>query len=130
VHLKKATTTVFFLHIINKGSLKIIYQREILSMKKLTLAVAATVMMASPAFAGDAAAGKAKSAMCAACHGAAGISAVPMYPNLAGQKEAYLAKQLKDFKSGNRKDPVMAPMAMALSDEDVANIAAYYAGLK
>jgi cytochrome c553 len=101
-----------------------------MSMKKLTLAVAATVMMASPAFAGDAAAGKAKSAMCAACHGAAGISAVPMYPNLAGQKEAYLAKQLKDFKSGNRKDPVMAPMAMALSDEDVANIAAYYAGLK
>ena len=53
-----------------------------------------------------------------------------MYPNLAGQKEAYIAKQLKDFKSGNRKDPVMAPMAMALSDEDVANIAAYYASLK
>ena len=93
-------------------------------MKKLTLAVAATVMMASPVFAGDAAAGKSKTAMCAACHGAAGVSAVPMYPNLAGQKEAYIAKQLKDFKSGNRKDPVMAPMAMALSDEDVANIAA------
>ena len=99
-------------------------------MKKLTLAVAATVMMASPVFAGDAAAGKAKSAMCAACHGAAGISAVPMYPNLAGQKEAYLVKQLKDFKSGARKDPVMAPMAMGLSDADVANISAYYASLK
>ena len=99
-------------------------------MKKLTLAVAATVMMASPVFAGDAAAGKAKTGMCAACHGAAGISSVPMYPNLAGQKEAYIAKQLKDFKSGNRKDPVMAPMAMALSDEDMANIAAYYASLK
>jgi len=99
-------------------------------MKKLTLAIAATVMMASPVFAGDAAAGKAKAGMCAACHGAAGISAIPMYPNLAGQKEAYLAKQLKDFKSGARKDPVMAPMAMALNDEDVANIAAYYAGLK
>ena len=53
-----------------------------------------------------------------------------MYPNLAGQKEAYLAKQLKDFKSGARKDPIMAPMAMGLSDEDVANIAAYYASLK
>jgi len=99
-------------------------------MKKLTLAVSATVMMASPVFAGDVAAGKAKSGVCAACHGAAGISAVPMYPNLAGQKEAYLAKQLKDFKSGARKDPVMAPMAMGLSDEDVANIAAYYASLK
>ncbi len=99
-------------------------------MKKLTLAVAATVMMASPVFAGDAAAGKAKAAMCAACHGAAGISAIPMYPNLAGQKEMYLAKQLKDFKAGNRKDPVMGAMAMGLSDDDVANISAYYAGLK
>ncbi len=99
-------------------------------MKKLTLAVAATVMMASPVFAGDAAAGKTKAGICAACHGPTGISAIPMYPNLAGQKEAYLAKQLKDFKSGARKDPVMAPMAMGLSDEDVANIAAYYAGMK
>jgi cytochrome c553 len=99
-------------------------------MKKIILAVAATIMMTSPVFAGDAAAGKAKTGMCAACHGAAGISAVPMYPNLAGQKEAYLAKQLKDFKTGKRKDPVMAPMAMALSDEDMANIAAYYASLK
>ena len=99
-------------------------------MNKLHLAVAATVMMASPVFAGDAAAGKGKSMMCAACHGAAGISAVPMYPNLAGQKEAYLAKQLKDFKSGKRQDPVMAPMAKMLSDEDLVNIAAYYASLK
>ncbi|MBA6338210.1 MULTISPECIES: cytochrome c [unclassified Colwellia] len=99
-------------------------------MKKITLAVAATLMMASPVFAGDAAAGKAKTGMCAACHGAAGISAVPMYPNLAGQKEAYLAKQLKDFKAGKRKDPVMGPMAMGLSDEDIANISAYYASLK
>ena len=99
-------------------------------MKKITLAVAATVMMASPVFAGDAAAGKAKTGMCAACHGADGIAAVPMYPNLAGQKEAYLVKQLKAFKTGERKDPVMAPMAMGLSDEDIANISAYYAGLK
>jgi len=68
--------------------------------------------------------------MCAACHGAAGISAVPMYPNLAGQKEAYLAKQILDFKSGKRQDPVMAPMAKMLSDEDAVNVAAYYASLK
>lgn len=99
-------------------------------MKKLSLAVAATVLMSAPTFAADVAAGKAKAAMCSACHGAAGISAVPMYPNLAGQKEMYIAKQLKDFKSGMRKDPVMAPMAMGLSDEDIANIAAYYASLK
>lgn len=99
-------------------------------MKKVMLAIAATVVMSSSAFAGDIAAGKAKSMMCGACHGAAGVSAVPMYPNLAGQKEAYIVKQLKDFKSGNRKDPVMAPMAMALSDADMANLAAYYSSLK
>ncbi|MEY8216462.1 MAG: cytochrome c [Colwellia sp.] len=99
-------------------------------MKKLTIAVAATVMMVSPAFAGDAEAGKARSMMCSACHGVTGISAVPMYPNLAGQKEVYLAKQLKDFKSGKRNDPTMKGMAAGLSDADIANLAAYYSSLK
>jgi len=99
-------------------------------MKKLILAVTTTVMFASPAFAGDVDAGKAKAATCAACHGAAGISAIPMYPNLAGQKEMYLSKQLKDFKKGTRKDPVMGAMAMPLSDTDIANLAAYYSSLK
>ena len=99
-------------------------------MKKLTLALAATVMMASPVFAGDAAAGKAKSMMCSACHGTAGISAIPTYPNLAGQKEAYLAKQLKDFKSGKRNDPTMKGMVAALSDADMENLAAYFSSLK
>ena len=78
---------------------------------------------------GDAAAGKNKAATCSACHGAEGVSANPMWPNLAGQKEMYLAKQMKDFRDGNRNDPVMAPMAKGLSDEDIANLAAYYAGL-
>ncbi len=99
-------------------------------MKKLTLAVAATVLMASPVFAGDAAAGKGKSMMCAACHGSEGISAVPMYPNLAGQKEVYLTKQLKDFKTGKRNDPTMKGMVASLSDADMENLAAYYASLK
>jgi cytochrome c553 len=99
-------------------------------MKKITMAVAATLLMASPVFAGDAAAGKAKAAMCAACHGAAGVSAVPMYPNLAGQKEAYIVKQLKAFKAGTRKDPIMSGMAAPLSDADMANLAAYFASLK
>lgn len=95
------------------------------------LAVAtATVMLASPVFAGDVEAGKAKSAMCAACHGANGISAIPMYPNLAGQKEAYLLKQLQDFKSGSRNNAVMKGMAMTLSDADMENLAAYYAQMK
>lgn len=99
-------------------------------MRNLTLALVATAALSAPAFAGDIEAGKAKSAVCAACHGAEGIAAVPMYPNLAGQKELYLVKQLKDFKSGARKDPVMSGMAMPLSDEDMANLAAYYASLK
>ena len=92
----------------------------------LTLAASANVAFAG----GDAAAGKAKAASCAGCHGATGISAIPMYPNLAGQKETYLAKQMKAFKDGTRKDPTMNAMAAPLSDADMANISAYYAGLK
>ncbi len=79
--------------------------------------------------AGDAAAGKSKSAVCAACHGAAGISANDLWPNLAGQKPGYLAKQMKAFKDGSRKDPMMSPMATPLSDDDIANLAAYFSSL-
>lgn len=103
-------------------------------MKKLTLAVAATVMMASPVFAGDAAAGKAKSAMCAACHGVDGNSLVPMYPKIAGQSPNYIAKQLADFKlamtsggKSGRVDPIMGGMAMTLTEQDMADLGAYYA---
>ncbi|GAA0823776.1 cytochrome c [Colwellia sp. D2M02] len=99
-------------------------------MNKLMIAVATTALLSTSAFAGDAAAGKSKAATCAACHGADGIAAIPMYPNLAGQKEAYLVKQLKDFKAGTRKDPVMAGMAAPLSDTDIADLAAYYSSLK
>lgn len=102
-------------------------------MKHQILAVISAVTLAASAnvaFAGDAAAGKAKAASCAGCHGANGVSAVPTYPNLAGQKEAYLAKQLKAFKDGSRKDPTMNAMAAPLSDADIANISAFYAGLK
>ena len=101
-------------------------------MKKVLLSLAAVALVGAmgSAVAGDAAAGKAKSAVCVACHGANGISAIPNYPNLAGQKEAYIVKQLTAFKSGTRTDPVMAPMAMPLSDADIANLAAYFSGLK
>ena len=98
-------------------------------MKKIAAAIIfGTLSLAANA--ADIEAGKAKSMMCAACHGPKGISSVGMYPNLAGQKEQYMVKQMKDFKSGKRKDPVMAPMVMALSDEDIKNISAYYASLK
>ncbi len=81
-------------------------------------------------YAGDPAAGAQKSATCAACHGANGNSSNPLWPNLAGQQAAYLEKQMKDFRDGRRQDPVMAPMAAALSDTDIADLAAYYAGLQ
>jgi cytochrome c553 len=101
-------------------------KRQILTvLSAIALSTAATVSLA-----GDAAAGKAKAASCAGCHGASGISAVPTYPNLAGQKEAYVVKQLKAFKDGSRKDPTMNAMSKPLSDADMANIAAFYAGLK
>ncbi|MFC3193427.1 c-type cytochrome [Marinicella sediminis] len=99
-------------------------------MKKITVLLLTLGLFSAPAMAGDVEAGKAKSVVCAACHGPAGISSNPLWPNLAGQKEAYLVKQIKAFKSGERKDPSMAPMVAALTDEDIANIAAYYASLK
>lgn len=102
-------------------------------MKRQILAIASALILsasANIAFAADAAAGKAKAATCGACHGAKGISAVPTYPNLAGQNEAYLLKQLKAFKDGSRKDPTMSAMAAPLSDADMANLSAYFAGLK
>lgn len=101
-------------------------------MKKVVLSAAAVVLATTfgSAMAGDVAAGKAKSATCAGCHGANGISNVPMYPNLAGQKEQYTAKQLKAFRDGTRTDPTMNAMAKPLSDADIDNLAAYYASLK
>jgi cytochrome c553 len=79
---------------------------------------------------GDATSGQAKSAACAACHGADGRGTTPLFPNLNGQKPEYLAVQLKAFRDGKRSDPTMAPMAMALTDQDIADLAAFYGGLK
>ncbi|NIP17045.1 MAG: c-type cytochrome [Xanthomonadales bacterium] len=100
-------------------------------MKSLSLILlTALIVFAAPAMAADPAAGKAKSTVCAACHGADGMSVNPMWPHLAGQQEMYLAKQMRDFRDGNRKDPVMSAQAASLSDDDIANLAAYYASLK
>ena len=75
---------------------------------------------------GDAAAGKAKSALCASCHGPVGKSSNDLWPNLAGQKEAYLVSSIKAYQSGTRTDPMMAPMVQALSETDIADIAAFF----
>src|SRR5699024_7060468 len=76
---------------------------------------------------GDAQAGKAKAAVCGACHGIDGNSSSPMYPKLAGQNEHYIVEQLKHFKSGARANPIMMGMAMPLSIKDMHDIGAYYA---
>lgn len=91
----------------------------------LSLAIAVWAGLAQAA--GDAAAGKAKTEACAGCHGEDGNAAVPMFPKLAGQHPSYLAKQLRDFKSGKRVDPTMNAMAASLTDADMADIGAWYA---
>lgn len=91
------------------------------------LAACAALAMTNMALAqGDAAAGKQKSAVCAACHGADGNSINPQWPSLAELGGPYIIQQLEHFKSGERKDPLMTPQAMALSDQDMKDLAAYY----
>ncbi len=73
--------------------------------------------------------GKTKAAACIACHGPGGISLNPLWPNLAGQKKEYLLKQMRDFRDGRRKDPLMTPMALTQSDSDFQDLAAYFSSL-
>jgi cytochrome c553 len=79
--------------------------------------------------ASDIAAGKSKAAACVGCHGMKGISNAPNYPNLAGQKEKYLAIAINSYRSGSRNDPTMKAMVAALNDNDVTNLAAYFSSL-
>ena len=88
----------------------------------LTLSIAGNAYAA-----GDAAAGKTKAAACAGCHGMDGNSMVPSFPKLAGQGESYIVKQIHDFKANTtRQDAMMIGMVAALSDQDAADIGAYY----
>jgi len=81
---------------------------------------------ASATAAGSAEAGQAKSATCMRCHGMDGNSANPEWPSLASQHPSYVQKQLKQFKAGERQNPLMSPMAMMLQDQDVEDLAAYF----
>lgn len=97
-----------------------------MTMKLLILAVCAAVI-APVAHAADPAAGAAKAReVCIACHGADGNSASPDFPKLAGQHRDYLEKSLRDYKSGARKNAIMAGIAAALTRQDIENLAAYY----
>ena len=98
-----------------------------------TVLFISAVGLSSPAFAmtaGEAEKGKAKSATCAACHGADGISSIPANPNLAGQVPGYISAQLKAFKSGERVNSIMAGMVASLSEEDMDDLDAFYASLE
>ncbi|MGF1702425.1 c-type cytochrome [Photobacterium makurazakiensis] len=100
-------------------------------MKKVfAIAMLAAVVSSPVMAAGDADAGKAKAAVCAACHGANGIAVIPGYPNLKGQNEQYLVNALKAYKNKERTGGmamVMQPQASMLNDDDIANVAAYFA---
>jgi cytochrome c553 len=99
-------------------------------MKKPVLGLLAMMMLgaASAALAADLKAGEAKvKAVCQACHGADGNSQNADYPKLGGQYPDYLAKALRDYKSGARKNPIMGAFAGTLSAADIENVAAYYA---
>ena len=79
---------------------------------------------------GDPAMGKDKSTACAACHGEEGISSIDFWPNLAGQKYAYLIKQMQAFRDGTREEPTMTPIAQQLSEQDVMDLSAFYSSLE
>ena len=92
-----------------------------------TLSLVAVLGCGAPALAaGSKEAGQAKSVTCMACHGADGNSPNPEWPNIAGQHSGYIEQQLKLFRAGERQNALMSPMAMILSDEDIADLAAYF----
>jgi cytochrome c553 len=92
-----------------------------------TLSLVAVLGWSAPTLAaGSKEAGEAKSVTCMACHGADGNSPNPEWPNLAGQHAGYLEHQLRLFRGGQRQNALMTPMAMILSDEDIADLAAFY----
>lgn len=95
-------------------------------MKKLVLIFALSVV-AGNAAAGDAAAGREKSKPCVACHGDTGVSAAADFPNLAGQHYGYLVRVLHDYKTGARKNPIMAAQVANLKRNDIADLSAFYA---
>lgn len=99
----------------------------------LLTACCAAVFAGGGALAADAVAGKEKSKTCAACHGPDGNSQAPDFPKLAGQHQDYLVKALNAYKSGARKNAIMAPQAANLNQRDIADLAAFFSqqqGLK
>ena len=98
--------------------------------RKLLLAALLALPLASIAASGDADVGRKKSAPCAACHGANGVSPSPEFPNLAGQYPDYLQTALTHYKNGKRKNPIMQAQVANLTAKDIVDLAAYYSKQK
>jgi len=96
----------------------------------LALFFAAALAVCAGTALADANAGKAKARACAVCHGQLGMSTLPEAPHLAGQPERYLAEQLKAYRSGKRTHEIMTLMARPLTDDDIADLAAWYASVQ
>jgi cytochrome c553 len=98
-------------------------------MKSMLIALA-LMAFALPAQAGDAAAGKVAAGKCRTCHGIDGIARIPIAPHIAGESTIYLETQLKAFRSGKRVHEIMSVVAKNLTDEDIANLAAWYSSIE
>lgn len=97
----------------------------------LAVLTAMACISAGPSALGaDMAAGKRKAQICAACHGIDGVGKNPTVPNIAGESELYLTKQLEAFRSGERRHEQMSIVAKPLKDEDIADLAAWYAAIE
>jgi len=94
------------------------------------LGAAAALLLAAPASAGDIEAGRVKSQMCMVCHGQLGLSMRPDAPNIAGHPETYLLAKLREYRSGARHHEIMSVIAKGLSDDDIANLAAWYSAIR
>ena len=103
------------------------------SHRRVIVAAVVALLMAGGGFAsaaGDGAAGKRKALQCQTCHGLDGLSKLPEAPHLAGQPEAYLVKSLNDYRHGVRKHDMMTIVVAPLTDQDVADLAAYYSSIE
>lgn len=96
----------------------------------VTLVVIAFSASTSLVQAADPASGKIKAKACRACHGIDGIARIPIAPHIAGESRIYLQTQLKAFRSGKRENEIMSVITKKLSDEDIADLAAWYASIK
>ena len=98
-------------------------------LRTFLLILAAALVLGEAAAAGDPVAGRAHANRCVPCHGVDGVAKQPHVPNIAGESVFYLTKQLKAFRSGERQDPQMSLMAQPLTDEEIANLAAWYSSI-